>query len=175
LVSINQQWLWAYQNRRLLYDTPVTTGRPELPTPDGIYHVQYKLQNVEFYSAWPPGSPYYYAPEHVDFALYFLDVGYYIHSATWRYQFGPGTEVPHTDSNGKQETGSHGCVEVPYNAGAWLYQWAYDGATVDITGTTPAPVATPTPTTAPVNTPTPTPTSLPPTPTALPPTETPTP
>lgn len=169
LVSLTQQWLWAYQDRQLLYDTPVTTGMPELATPSGIYNVQFKVTNITFISPWPQGSPYYYAPEHIDYALYFLDDGYYIHDAPWRHQFGPGTNYPHTDADGTQETGSHGCVNVPFGAGAWLYQWARPGAVVDIVGTTPtAPPPTPVP---------PTPTAVPttPTPTPVPPTPTPTP
>lgn len=168
LVSITQQWLWAYQNRQLVYNTPVTTGRPELPTPDGIYPMQYKIANVTFISPWPIGSPYYYSPEHVDYALYFLYDGYYVHDAPWRTDFGPGTELPHTGPGGVQETGSHGCVEVPVSAGAWLYQWARNGLTIDIIGATPAPAATPTPKPA-----TPTPLPATPTPTVALPTATP--
>lgn len=164
LVSLGQQWLWAYQDRQLLYDTPMTSGRPDLPTPDGTFSVQYKVYNVMFYSPWPPGSPYYYSPEHVNYGLYFLDNGYFIHDAPWRQVFGPGTNYPHTDPNGTRTTGSHGCVEVPTPAGAWLYQWAQNGATIVIVGTAPVPpppTATPTrhptATTAPTATPTATP------------------
>lgn len=147
LVNLSQQWLWAYQDRHLLYDTPMTSGRPELPTPDGSFYVHFHVYNVMFISPWPYGSPYYYAPEHVNYGLYFLDDGYYIHDAPWRQVFGPGTNYPHTDPNGTQTTGSHGCVEVPTSAGAWLAQWAQDGAAVVIVGTAPVPPpATATPT-----------------------------
>ena len=30
LVSESQQWLWVYQDRQLVYATPITTGRPDL-------------------------------------------------------------------------------------------------------------------------------------------------
>ncbi len=179
LVNLSQQWLWAYQDRTLLYDTPVTTGMPGLETPTGVFSVRWKETNVTFISPWPQGSPYYYSPEHIDYALYFLDYGYYIHDASWRHQFGPGTNYPHTDADGTQETGSHGCVNVPYAAGAWLYSWAGAGVTIDIYGTSPAappPPPAPAPTATPVP-PTPTATSVPPTPTPTqtpPPTPTPT-
>ena len=167
LVSLAQQWLWAYQNGTLLFDTPVTTGMPQLPTPDGTYQVQWKETNVTFYSPWPPGSPYYYSPEHINYAMYFAYNGYFIHDAPWRPKFGPGTNYPHTDSDGQVRTGSHGCVEVPTPAGAWLYNWAPDGTTIVIYGTAPVPTSTPTPqaTTSPA---TPTPTSNPPTATPTP-------
>lgn len=132
LVSLSQQWLWAFSNRQLVFATPVTTGRPELPTPTGIFDIYQKVENTMFYSPWPPGSPFYYSPEHVNYAMLFLTGGFYLHDAPWRSDFGPGSNVPHTGPGGQAETGSHGCVEVPTSAGAWLYAWAPYGTTVDI-------------------------------------------
>lgn len=134
LVSLSQQWLWAFSDQQLVFTTPVTTGRPELPTPMGIFNIYQKAADTMFYSPWPPGSPYYYSPEHVNYAMLFLKGGFYVHDAPWRTDFGPGTNVPHTGPGGQQETGSHGCVEVPTSAGAWLYAWAPNGTTVDIVG-----------------------------------------
>ncbi|MEO7003562.1 MAG: L,D-transpeptidase, partial [Ktedonobacterales bacterium] len=170
LVSLSQQWLWAYNNRVLLYDTPITSGMPQLATPDGIFHIQYKEYDVTFYSPWPPGSPYYYSPEHINYAMYFANYGYFVHDAPWRHLFGPGSNYPHTDPDGTHETGSHGCVNTPTPAGAWLYHWARVGATVDIYGRAPSgPPPTPTPTPKPTTPATPTPTSPPsPTPTNTP-------
>src|SRR5690348_6604595 len=132
LVSLSQQWLWAYQDRSLVLASPVTTGMPQLPTPRGNYAVQRKETNVTFYSLWPPGSPFYYSPEHINYAMYFRDIGYYIHDAPWRHAFGPGTQYPHIDPDGTHETGSHGCVNMPTPAAAELYKWAGLGARVII-------------------------------------------
>lgn len=132
LVSLTQQWLWAYENGALVYRAPVATGRPELATPTGTYHVLLKRQNIVFHSPWPQGSPFYYEPENVNYALYFRDTGYYIHDAPWREAFGPGADLPHTNADGTDETGSHGCVNVPTFAGEWLYNWASVGATIII-------------------------------------------
>jgi L,D-transpeptidase catalytic domain len=132
LVSVTQQWLWAYQDGKLVFATPVTTGMPWLWTPLGVYHITSKVEDTVFYSPWPPSSPFYYTPEHVDYALFFRQKGFYIHDAPWRQAFGPGTEVPHTDPDGTYETGSHGCVNMTYGAGKWLYNWTMLGATVDI-------------------------------------------
>ena len=165
LVSLSQQWMWAYQDHRLVYRSAVTSGMPQLPTPDGTFHVRWHEQNIMFYSPWPPGSPYYYSPVHVNYAMYFLDYGFYIHDAPWRQVFGPGTNYPHTDPNGQTVTGSHGCVELPTGAMYWVYRWARDGATIVIYGTAPN-HPPPTPTPAPIK-PTPTPTK-PPAPTATP-------
>src|SRR6266480_751024 len=35
LVSLSQQWLYAYENGKLVFDHAVETGRPELPPPPG--------------------------------------------------------------------------------------------------------------------------------------------
>ncbi len=134
LVSISQQWLWAYDNRSLVIASPVTTGMPQLPTPQGIFHLMAKESNVMFYSPWPVGSPYYYTPEHINYAMLFRDGGFYIHDAPWRRAFGPGTNVPHTDPDGTYETGSHGCVNMPTPAAAALYYWIGYGVTIDIVG-----------------------------------------
>jgi hypothetical protein len=132
LVSLSQQWLWAYQDQHLALASPVTTGMPQLPTPQGNYFVQSKETNVTFYSLWPPGSPFYYSPEHINYAMFFRDIGYYIHDAPWRHAFGPGTQYPHTDPDGTWETGSHGCVNMPTPAAAALYAWAGVGARIII-------------------------------------------
>jgi hypothetical protein len=132
LVSLSQQWLWAYQDRKLVLASPVTTGMPQLPTPRGDYAVQSKETNVTFYSLWPPGSPFYYSPEHINYAMFFREIGFYIHDAPWRHAFGPGTENPHTNPDGSWETGSHGCVNMPTPAAAALYNWTRVGAHVVI-------------------------------------------
>jgi lipoprotein-anchoring transpeptidase ErfK/SrfK len=132
LVSLSQQWLWAYQDQHLVLASPVTTGMPQLPTPTGNYSVQFKETNVTFYSLWPMGSPFYYSPEHINYAMYFRDIGYYIHDAPWRHAFGPGTNVPHTNPDGSHESGSHGCVNMPTSSAATLYSWVHVGAQIII-------------------------------------------
>lgn len=132
LVSVTQQWLWAYQDNKLVYATPVTTGQTYLWTPLGVYHIYEKITDTVFYSPWPPGSPFYYTPEHINYAMLFREKGFYLHDAPWRHAFGPGTEDPHTDPDGTWETGSHGCVNMVTGAAVWLYNWAALGTTVDI-------------------------------------------
>jgi lipoprotein-anchoring transpeptidase ErfK/SrfK len=134
LVSLGQQWLWAFQDGRLVFATPVATGRERLRTPSGVYQVMSKSANVVFHSPWPLGSPYYYAPEHINYALLFRTGGFYIHDAPWREVFGPGSESLHFTPSGGVETGSHGCVNVPTLAADWLYHWAQVGTAIQITG-----------------------------------------
>ena len=73
VVRIGAQTLTAYLNGRAIRETPVTTGRPALPTPVGSYFVHYRASPYTFTSPWPPGSAYYYPPTTVTWAMYFFD------------------------------------------------------------------------------------------------------
>ncbi len=53
LVSLSRERMFVYENGHELFDTPVTTGRPQLPTPRGVYHIFRKRSPATFYSAWP--------------------------------------------------------------------------------------------------------------------------
>lgn len=132
LVSLSQQWLWAYQDGALVFANPVATGRPALNTPVGVFQVQYKMAHVALYSPWPRSSPFYFAPESINYALHFRAGGFYIQDAPWQQMFGPGAQDPHTTPDGGSETGSHGSVTMTTSAITWLYQWAAIGATVEI-------------------------------------------
>lgn len=130
-ISLSKQSLSAYLNGRQVYASPVTTGMPGLETPTGTWHVYRKLTNIQFISPWAKGSPYYYAPEHVNYALDYSGM-LFMHDATWRSAFGPGTQYPHKDPKFGNMTGSHGCINLPLNAAAWLYNWAPLGTTVTV-------------------------------------------
>jgi len=159
LVSLSRQQLYAYENGKFAFTIMVETGRPELPTPTGVYHIFQKAcsdrrwtSNVApnaahnatcdehngdgfaetFNSPWPAGSPYWYAPTHVNYALKFREGGYYLHDAWWHEAFGPGSNVPHKISTGEWETGSHGCVGMPSSQAEKLYIWAPVGTAVYI-------------------------------------------
>src|SRR5690349_11788676 len=69
VVSLSQQWMWAYDNGVEVYNSAVMTGRPALATPTGTYHVFLKLHPTTFTSPWPYGSPYWYPPTYINYAL----------------------------------------------------------------------------------------------------------
>jgi lipoprotein-anchoring transpeptidase ErfK/SrfK len=162
LVSLSRQQLYAYRDGALAFTFTVETGRPELPTPTGVYHVYLKAcsdkrwtsnsaptashnaQCVEhqgdgfqevFNSPWPQGSPYWYAPTHINYAMEFLEGGYYLHDAWWHSWFGPGSNTPHKLPNGSWETGSHGCVGMRIADAERLYAWVTIGTPVYIRAT----------------------------------------
>ncbi len=130
LLSLSGQWLYAYADGTLAFDNAVETGRPELPTPTGTFSVLEKLRDVTFTSPWPPGSPNYYEPTYINYALLFKAGGYFLHDAWWHVTFGPGSNVPHQLPDGRWETGSHGCVGMPIPDAKRLYDWTPVGTPV---------------------------------------------
>lgn len=127
-VDLTAQHLYAYNNGVLIRDILITSGQPALATPTGTFQILSKLSPTTFYSPWPPGSPYYYPPLQINYALGFQGTLLFLHDAPWRgNDFGPGTNVPHTTSQGITQTGSHGCVEMSTANAAWLYNWASIG------------------------------------------------
>jgi lipoprotein-anchoring transpeptidase ErfK/SrfK len=131
VVSETKQWLWAYNNGQVVFNTPVVTGRPTLPTPTGLFSVMEKDYGITMVSPWPPGSPNYYYPTYIDYAMLFDNGGYFLHDAWWRSDFGPGANVPHY-VDGHFETGSHGCIQMPKSAAYWLITWVNVGTPVRV-------------------------------------------
>jgi L,D-transpeptidase-like protein len=128
VVVLSQETLYAYDGTHLVLKTFVTTGNPALPTPTGTYQVMAKYHPYEMVSPWPPGSPYYYAPSWMQYAMLFRDGGYFIHDAPWRSAFGPGTNGP--GQPGTNYGGTHGCVNVPPSPMTFLFGWASVGTPV---------------------------------------------
>ena len=129
VVSLREQTLRAYDNGQLVYALYITSGRPELPTPPGFWHVLARVSPTVFTSGEAPGSPYYYAPTLVHYALLFHSGGYFLHDAWWRVRFGPGSNLPHPDPEAFNG-GSHGCVNVPLQPMGLLYNWTTIGTPV---------------------------------------------
>ncbi len=124
VISLAQQALRLYQDGKLVRAFQVVTGRPELPSPPGVWSVLNRQAPTTFRSSDPPDSPYWYPPTHINYAIMFQQGGYYIHDAWWRANFGPGNQFPHYDTSGDETdsgTGSHGCVNMSTNDAEWLY------------------------------------------------------
>jgi lipoprotein-anchoring transpeptidase ErfK/SrfK len=123
VVRLSTQTLTAYLNGKPVLQTPVTTGRPALPTPIGSYSVLNRNSPYVFHSPWAPGSPYWYPPTPVTWAMEFYD-GDFLHDD-------PGE--PASDFGSDSQNGyfaSHGCVHIPHDAMAFLYNWLPVGAPV---------------------------------------------
>lgn len=134
VVSLREQALRAYNNGQLVWSTLVTTGSyynpgTQLPSWPGLHYAMYKLYHTEFTSPEPKGSPFWYAPTPINYAIAYAPNGFFLHDAWWRAEFGYDTNLPHWDPaafNG----GSHGCVNLPENNMAWLYNWTPIGTPI---------------------------------------------
>jgi lipoprotein-anchoring transpeptidase ErfK/SrfK len=130
IVSIGQRHLWACQGTKSVYDTPVVTGIDYLAadkTPTGTYHIYAKQTDQTLTGADSTGS----WSDPVKYWMPFLNnqYGTYgLHDATWRDNSAFGNISPNSAD------ASHGCVELPLSASAWLYNWAAVGTTVTIKG-----------------------------------------
>ncbi len=124
VISYQAQQLWAYEDGKLVQDTLVTTGRPQLPTDTGAMKVLAKNSPWTMHSPWPRSSPWWYPDTTVQMAIWFTDTGESMHDAYWEYssQYGPGGQYG--------GAASHGCVHVPYQSEKFLFSWTVIGMPV---------------------------------------------
>jgi lipoprotein-anchoring transpeptidase ErfK/SrfK len=133
MVSLQEQALRAYQDGQLVMFTYVTTGRPALPTVTGHFAIYAKITPFQFISPWPQGSPYYYPPTWIKYWMPFYS-GYGLHDAWWRQRYGPGTNIDGDGPGSAEPTGTHGCVNIPFDKTQWLWNWAPVGTPVVVYG-----------------------------------------
>jgi len=124
MVSQVEQAMRIYKDGKLIRSFQVTTGRVERPALPGVWTVQDRKSPDQFKSSDPPGSPYWYPPTPIQYAILYHWGGFFVHDAWWRVNFGPGTQFPHYDVGGDESfagNGSHGCVNMQSNDAAWVY------------------------------------------------------
>ncbi len=114
-----------YLNGKRVYDWPISTGRPSLPTPDGTYLSVEKANPVRMIGGGAPGSAGYY-DELVNYAVRFTFSGDYYHSAPWSVVNQGTTNV------------SHGCVNLPPDAAVTYYNMSIPGDPITVTNSTAA-------------------------------------
>jgi lipoprotein-anchoring transpeptidase ErfK/SrfK len=113
VVSISHQTLWAYKGREVVLSSYVSTGRAGFDTPLGSFAVVDKLPSQTMEGVI--GGEYYNVPD-VPWVLYFTNSGHALHGTYWHNNF--GTPM------------SHGCINLPLDVAAWLYDWAPVGTPV---------------------------------------------
>ncbi len=125
IVSLDEQALRVYDHGKLVHSFLVTTGQPDLPSPPGTWWVEGKKHPTVFKSDEPKGSPHWYPPTNITYAMQYHSNGYFFHDAWWRTEFGPGSNYPHQDPDGDPFAGqgSHGCVNMSTSDSAWLYNF----------------------------------------------------
>ena len=117
-VDLSAQHLWFYKNGERIVSTDLVSGKvaEEMCTPTGIYSI-YKKSTGTYLT----GEDY---RTYVNFWMPF-HYGYGLHDATWRGAFGGDIYL---------YGGSHGCVNLPYNAAAAIYENASVGTKVILYG-----------------------------------------
>jgi len=131
VVSISKQHMWACQGTKTVYDNAIITGMEMYPadlTPTGTYQIYAKATDQILAGSDATGK----WSDNVSYWMPFLDNQYGVygfHDATWRAPSDFGNvniNVPYTAA----KFASHGCIEMPLAAAAWLYNWAPVGTTV---------------------------------------------
>ncbi len=113
-VNLTDQQLVAYEGRRPVFQSLISSGLERYPTVTGQFTI-----NRRYLSKDMDGRPLgydYYLPG-VPYAMYFYKA-YAIHGTYWHANF--GTQM------------SHGCVNLPTPAAEWLYNWSGLGTVVHV-------------------------------------------
>jgi hypothetical protein len=111
-VDLSEQKLKAWEGDQLFLETPVSTGLPWYPTPQGEFRIWIKLRATKMEGG--TGKYYYYLPN-VPYVMYFQSDnvpgwrGYGLHGTYWHNDFGTQR--------------SHGCVNLPTPIAKELYYW----------------------------------------------------
>src|SRR5699024_10661894 len=82
-VHLTQQLMVAYEGRKAVRTTPVTTGMPGWETPEGWFAINNRVEN-ETMTSGAIGAEYFFKLEDVLYTQYFTDAGHALHYAWWR-------------------------------------------------------------------------------------------
>ncbi len=117
-INLTKQHLFFYYQGNLIVDCDIVSGcvDKEYVTPRGIYKVRYKKKDAIL------NGVEYTTP--VDYWMPF-NGGIGMHDADWRVDFGGSIYL---------YDGSHGCINMPEDAVAKVFEYAYPGMTVVVYG-----------------------------------------
>lgn len=109
-VDLGQQTLVAYEGKRPVFVTLVSTGRPQADgtssTPTGIWRIYSKQKTSNLKTVQPDGGVYYV--QDVPWVMYFSGT-YAIQGAFWQSSFG--------------QPQSHGGINLGPSDARWLFSW----------------------------------------------------
>jgi lipoprotein-anchoring transpeptidase ErfK/SrfK len=114
-VNLSTQYMVAWQGDVSVIESYVSTGRPGFETPTGTFSILSKIDSQDMEGVI--GGEYYNVPG-VPYVMYFTDWGHALHGTYWHNNFGVQM--------------SHGCVNLPMDVAAFLYDWAPVGTRVEI-------------------------------------------
>jgi len=105
-INLAEQTLVAYEGRRPVLATLVSSGIPERRTPDGTFDLDRRY--ITKTMSGPDDEEGWYEVAEVPWAMYYYG-NYAIHGAYWHDVFG--------------QTRSHGCTNVPPADARWIFAW----------------------------------------------------
>ena len=110
-VDLSKQHLWMYKDGRQILETDVISGTmtESRYTPEGIYYPLAMQQNAVLRGT--NGGESWVAP--VNYWMKLNNDGVGMHDATWQYAFGGDIYI---------YSGSHGCINLPYDAAQEIYE-----------------------------------------------------
>jgi len=118
-VSIGEQQVYVYNGAKLILQTPCVTGKVSTGTitPTGNYAIQAKVPDKTLKGKNVDGTDY------ESFVHYWMPFNgaYGLHDASWRRKFGGQIYLT---------GGSHGCVNLPTDAAAAIFNFCYVGMPV---------------------------------------------
>ncbi len=120
-IDLSSQYLWVIENGEVVMETSVVSGTmtASMYTPEGIYPLYGKQEGRYLRGTQYADGTYEYV-SWVDYWMPF-NGGIGLHDASWRTEFGGTTYI---------EGGSHGCVNLPSDFAAELYEWISVGTPV---------------------------------------------
>lgn len=122
-ITLSDQMMYVYEDNELILSTLITSGRSGFTTIRGTFKVYYKKRNKILKSPFPDQEYELW----VDYWIAFHGA-YGIHDACnsrdcWRTVYGTKSYI---------YNGSHGCINTPYKAVAFIYDWSRIGTTVHV-------------------------------------------
>lgn len=111
--DLTHQHLYVHQDGQVVFETDVVSGKtnsvPSHGTPSGIFGLTYKTTNAVLRGRDYVTPVNYWMPFYGNYGM---------HDATWRWDFGLTIYQNH---------GSHGCINLPLDAAAVIYQYVFTG------------------------------------------------
>lgn len=112
-VDLSNQHLYLYSKGQLVFETDFVSGSmsstPDCVTPAGVFDITYKTKNAVLKGATYQTPVSYWMPFYGNYGM---------HDATWRWQFGGDIFLTN---------GSHGCINLPLDSAAVIYNYVYEG------------------------------------------------
>lgn len=120
-VDLTTQHMWFIKDGQIALETDIVTGNPNKgnATPQGTYSLAYKSRNKTLRGTKKPDGTYEYETPVAYWMPFNGGIGF--HDATWQSSFGGDRYLTH---------GSHGCVNMPKDKAAALYDMIPEGCPV---------------------------------------------